>query len=132
MHDATRGPDVAGNAGRLVSETLGCHVVNCPFLIVGPDLTGGCHHHFTNSEVTQLQFAELVHKDILWFQVGVQDVLFVQALESLHDLEHVPENVVLWHEESLFFVVPNLTSQVSVYKHALVEQLKQTYRDSTQ
>ena len=52
----------------------------------------------------------------------MQDVLFVQALESLHDLEHVPENVVLWHEESLFFVVPNLTSQVSVYKHVLMEK----------
>ena len=62
----------------------------------------------------------------------MQDVLFVQALEPLHDLEHVPENVVLWHEESLFFVVPNLASQVSIYKHALVEQLKRTYSCSTQ
>ena len=62
----------------------------------------------------------------------MQNVLFVQVLEPLHGLEQIPEKAIFWHEDALLFEVPNLTSQVSVYKHALVEQLKWTYKNSIQ
>ena len=114
MNDTATGPDVPSSASWLVLEALGWHVVNCSKLLACADLASGCDQHFTNSEVTQLQLAIFIHKDVLWLQVGVQNVLLVQMLEPLHYLEQVPENLVLWHEVALLFVKSKLASQMSV------------------
>jgi hypothetical protein len=65
-------------------------------------------HRFGYSEISKFQHSFLVNKDILWFNISVNDLMLMKVDDALHELDEEVHDKFLLEQLPLFLHVANI------------------------